>query len=66
MTGTRWCGRPGERWGERDYFEQQARDAFGSAADDEYVKWFVECQRFCASPGAAVSFVSQLRGDGPS
>jgi class 3 adenylate cyclase len=45
-----------ERWGERDYFEQQARDAFGSAADDEYVKWFVECQRFCASPGAAVSF----------
>jgi len=45
-----------ERWGERDYFEQQARDAFGSAADDELVDWYVECQRFCASPGAAVAF----------
>ncbi|MET0938530.1 MAG: adenylate/guanylate cyclase domain-containing protein [Gaiellaceae bacterium] len=45
-----------ERWGERDYFEQQARDTFGAAADDELVEWFVECQRFCASPGAAVAF----------
>ena len=45
-----------ERWGERDYFEQQARDGFGSAADDEVLEWFVECQRFCASPGAAVAF----------
>ena len=45
-----------ERWGERDYFEQQAREAFASAADDELVEWFVECQRFCASPGAAVAF----------
>ena len=44
-----------ERWGERDYFEQQVRDAFGSAADDEVIEWFVECQRFCASPGAAVA-----------
>ncbi len=44
-----------ERWGERDYFEQQARDAFGLDADDEVVDWFVECQRFCASPGAAVA-----------
>jgi class 3 adenylate cyclase len=45
-----------ERWGEREYFEQQARDGFGSAADDEVLEWFVECQRFCASPGAAVAF----------
>jgi class 3 adenylate cyclase len=44
-----------ERWGERDYFEDQVREAFGSAADDELVGWFVECQRFCASPGAAVA-----------
>ena len=45
-----------ERWGERGYFEQLARDGFGSAADDDFVQWFVECQRFCASPGAAVAF----------
>jgi pimeloyl-ACP methyl ester carboxylesterase len=45
-----------ERWGERGYFEDQAREAFGSVADDELVKWYVECQRFCASPGAAVAF----------
>jgi class 3 adenylate cyclase len=45
-----------ERWGERDYFEDQAREALGPAADDEFLGWFVECQRFCASPGAAVAF----------
>ena len=45
-----------ERWGERGYFEDQAREAFGSVADDELVEWYVECQRFCASPGAAVAF----------
>jgi len=45
-----------EKWGEREYFERQAREAFGATADDELVDWFVECQRFCASPGAAVAF----------
>jgi class 3 adenylate cyclase len=45
-----------ERWGEREYFEDQAREAYGPAADEEFVDWFVECQRFCASPGAAVAF----------
>jgi pimeloyl-ACP methyl ester carboxylesterase len=45
-----------ERWGEREYFEQQAREAYGATAADELVDWYVECQRFCASPGAAVAF----------
>ena len=44
-----------ERWGEREYFEQQAREAYGPTAADELVDWYVECQRFCASPGAAVA-----------
>jgi hypothetical protein len=35
---------------------QQARETFGSTADDELVEWYVECQRFCASPEAAVAF----------
>jgi pimeloyl-ACP methyl ester carboxylesterase len=39
-----------ERWGEREYFEQQAREAYGATAADELVDWYVECQRFCASP----------------
>src|SRR5207245_1259913 len=25
-------------------------------ADDEFIDWFVTCQRFCASPGAALTF----------
>ena len=45
-----------EHWGEREYFERQAREGYGATADDELVDWFVECQRFCASPGAAVAF----------
>ena len=45
-----------ERWGEREYFEQQATELFGSIAEEELVRWFVECQRFCASPGAALAF----------
>ena len=44
-----------EHWGEREYFERQAREGFGAAADEDLVQWFVECQRFCASPGAAVT-----------
>jgi class 3 adenylate cyclase len=44
-----------EHWGEREYFEAQARQ-LSPAADDEFVDWFVTCQRFCASPGAAVTF----------
>jgi class 3 adenylate cyclase len=44
-----------ERWGARDYFEEQAR-AMNPAADQEFVDWFVTCQRFCASPGAALTF----------
>jgi pimeloyl-ACP methyl ester carboxylesterase len=44
-----------QRWGERDYFEEQARMA-NPSADVEYLDWFVTCQRFCASPGAALSF----------
>jgi class 3 adenylate cyclase len=42
-------------WGERDYFEHQARMA-NPTADDEFVDWFVTCQRFNASPGAALNF----------
>lgn len=44
-----------QRWGERDYFEQQARTA-NPTADDEFLSWFVTCQRFNASPGAALNF----------
>jgi class 3 adenylate cyclase len=42
-------------WGERDCFEQQARMA-NPTADDEFIDWFVTCQRFNASPGAALNF----------
>lgn len=42
------------RWGERDFFEEQAR-AENPSADEEFVDWFVICQRFCASPGAALN-----------
>ena len=48
-----------QRWGERDYFEQQARLA-NPSADDEFVDWFVTCQRFNASPGAALNFYRVL------
>ena len=48
-----------QRWGERDYFEQQARMA-NPVADDEFVSWFVTCQRFNASPGAALNFYRVL------
>src|SRR6266568_1083097 len=48
-----------QRWGERDYFEQQARGA-NPSADDEFVDWFVTCQRFNASPGAALNFYRVL------
>jgi len=43
------------RWGERDYFEQQARTT-NPNPDAEYLDWFVTCQRFNASPGAALNF----------
>jgi class 3 adenylate cyclase len=43
------------RWGTREALEEQAR-YLNPAADDEFVEWFVTCQRFCASPGAAVTF----------
>ncbi len=46
-------------WGERDYFEQQARRA-NPRADDEFIEWFVTCQRFNASPGAALNFYRVL------
>jgi class 3 adenylate cyclase len=46
-------------WGERDYFEQQARSA-NPSADDEFLDWFVTCQRFNASPGAALNFYRVL------
>ncbi len=45
-----------ERWGEREYLETQARD-INPAADDDFLDWFVTCQRFCASPGAAQTFL---------
>jgi class 3 adenylate cyclase len=48
-----------QRWGERDYFEEQARRA-NPRADDEFVSWFVTCQRFNASPGAALNFYRVL------
>ena len=44
-----------ENWGARDDFEAQARQA-NPAADDEFIDWYVTCQRFCASPGAALTF----------
>jgi class 3 adenylate cyclase len=44
-----------ERWGTRDYHEEQARE-IDSHADQEFIEWFVTCQRFCASPGAALTF----------
>jgi class 3 adenylate cyclase len=48
-----------QRWGERDYFEQQARVA-NPNANEEFVSWFVTCQRFNASPGAALNFYRVL------
>jgi class 3 adenylate cyclase len=47
------------RWGERDYFERQARMA-NPSADDDFLDWFVTCQRFNASPGAALNFYRVL------
>jgi class 3 adenylate cyclase/pimeloyl-ACP methyl ester carboxylesterase len=44
-----------ERWGEREYFEAQARE-IDPEADQEFLDWYVTCQRFCASPGAALTF----------
>jgi class 3 adenylate cyclase/pimeloyl-ACP methyl ester carboxylesterase len=44
-----------ERWGTREALEEQAR-YLNPAADDQFVHWFVMCQRFCASPGAALMF----------
>jgi|GraSoiStandDraft_49_1057285.scaffolds.fasta_scaffold24260_2 class 3 adenylate cyclase len=44
-----------ERWGSRGYFEEQA-GVINPTADDEFIDWFVTCQRFCASPGAALTF----------
>jgi class 3 adenylate cyclase len=44
-----------ERWGEREYFERDAR-LMDPEGDETYLDWFVTCQRFCASPGAALTF----------
>ena len=44
-----------ERWGSREYFEAMARE-INPEADTEFLDWFVTCQRFCASPGAALTF----------
>jgi class 3 adenylate cyclase len=44
-----------ERWGERAFFEAQARD-IDPEGGDEFNDWYVTCQRFCASPGAALTF----------
>jgi pimeloyl-ACP methyl ester carboxylesterase len=52
-----------ENWGARGYFEAQAGQQ-NPAADDEFVDWFVTCQRFCASPGAALTFF-RVYGDTP-
>ena len=49
-SGTRTCARCASTGVSVTTSSRQARDAFGSAADDEVVEWFVECQRFCASP----------------
>jgi pimeloyl-ACP methyl ester carboxylesterase len=46
-------------WGEREYFEKQARGA-NPSADEAFVDWFVTCQRFNASPGAALNFYRVL------
>jgi len=45
-----------QRWGEREYLEAQARE-INPAADGGFLDWFVTCQRFCASPGAALTFL---------
>src|SRR5216117_3771043 len=34
-----------ERWGEREYFEAQVRE-FNPEADQEFLDWYVTCQRF--------------------
>jgi class 3 adenylate cyclase len=44
-----------ERWGEREYFERDAR-VMDPEGGEEYLDWFVTCQRFNASPGAALTF----------
>ena len=44
-----------ERWGSRDYFEELARQ-IDPHANEEFLEWFVTCQRFCASPAAALSY----------
>jgi hypothetical protein len=44
--------------GAHDYFEQQAPRA-NPSADDEFLAWYVGCQRFNASPGAALNFRSE-------
>ncbi len=44
-----------ERWGSRELLEEQAR-ALDPDGDDEFIEWYVTCQRFCASPGAALTF----------
>jgi class 3 adenylate cyclase len=44
-----------ERWGDREYFASQAR-SLNPEADEAFVEWFVTCQRFCASPEAALTF----------
>lgn len=48
-----------ERWGERDYFAHEARAA-NPGADEDFVDWFVTCQRFNASPAAALNFYRAL------
>ena len=45
-----------ERWGERDYFEKDAR-LLDPEGDEDFLDWFVTCQRFNASPGAALTFL---------
>jgi class 3 adenylate cyclase len=44
-----------ERWGSRDLFEAQARE-MNPAADEDFLDWFVLCQRFCAGPEAALTY----------
>ena len=44
-----------ERWGDRAYFEEIAL-THDPEGDEEYLDWYVTCQRFCASPGAALTF----------
>jgi class 3 adenylate cyclase len=44
-----------ERWGEREYFEEDAL-LMDPEGGPDYLAWFVTCQRFNASPGAALSF----------